>query len=109
MGGTHPVLDGGGYPIQSWMGGTPSSLGQGATPGYPLILILDGGTPPHPADGGYPPLQTWDGVTPPPPHLDLRRGTPLPPPPSGLETGYPPPSPPPPHLDLRRGTPLPHV
>ena len=59
--------DGGGYPIQSWMGvphpvldgeggtqslgwGTPSRLGQGV---------------PHPVlDWGVPPIQTWDGVHP---------------------------------------------
>ena len=38
----HRVLDGEGHSIQSWTGGTPSSLARG-TP----ILILDGGTP-HP-------------------------------------------------------------
>ena len=52
------------------MGGTPSSPGQGGTPiqsqqrGYPLGLILDGGT--SCKQDGVPqfPIQTWDGVAP---------------------------------------------
>ena len=53
---------GGGYPIQSWTGGLPSSPNGGVP--YP---DLGWGTPP--------PIETWDGVC---PHPDLGRGT-LPP------------------------------
>ena len=72
-----PVLDRG-YPIQSCMWGTSSSLDGGVPQGTP-ILILDGGTPhqsagwgpdlgwgtPH-LDLGWdpPPIQTWDEVSP---------------------------------------------
>ena len=96
-----------GYPIQSWTGGTPCSLGLGAgaggTPylnlerGYPLHPLpglgkevtppawtWEGGNPPLPGPGkGVPPIPpswTWEGSTT-APCLDLGRGTPTPPPP----------------------------
>ena len=68
MGGTPSSLGCGGYPIQSWMGrGTPSSLGQGLPHpvldrGVPHVMILDGGT--SLSSGWGTPIQTWDGVIP---------------------------------------------
>ena len=89
---------GGGYPIQSWWGGTPSSHGGG----YP-IQSWGGGTlsshgrgypryPPGQTWDGVPPIQTWHGV---PSHPDLGWGTPCPDlawgtPPSRPVMGYPP-------------------
>ena len=66
----HPVLNWGGYPIQSL--GVP----------HP---VLDGGYPHADLGWGYPsPVQTWDGV--PAPISKMRY------PPSGAGMGYPPPS-----------------
>ena len=90
--GLSPDGGGGGYPIQSWMGGggsTPSSPGWGIP--HP---VLGGGTlgylPVSTWDltwTGVPPIKTWDRGTPcpdvgmryPPPHPDLGMGY-LPPP-----------------------------
>ena len=89
----HPVLaEGGtpsdpswGEPIQSWMGGTPSS---------DLGPDLDRVPPLSRPGMGYPPIQTWDGV---PPCPDLGWGIP----PSRPGMWYPFPCP-----DLEWGTPL---
>ena len=76
----------GGYPIQTWLGGTPGTPQTGM--GYPPEM----GYPPRPGMG-YP--LTWDRV---PLYLDLGWGTPLPRPgmvypPPRPEMGYPPPPP----------------
>ena len=92
----HPDLVRGGTPSQLWMvggtWGTPTIQMWSGVPWVPLGPEM--GYPPQTWDGvsplprpgmGYPPHLTWDGV--PPPHLDLRWGTPYP----DLIWGTPPP------------------
>ena len=85
----YAALSNGGYPIQSWWGGTlvPPHHHQDLARGYSrypttTIQTWDGVPPIQTRDGvplnqtldGVPPTQTWDGV---PPHPDLGQGTPL--------------------------------
>ena len=73
------VGGGGGYPIQSWIGGCvcvcvclpPSRPGMG----YSLIWTQDGVTPPSRPEMVYTPIWTWDRIL---PNLDRRWGTPHP-------------------------------
>ena len=60
------LMGNGGYPIQSWLGGTPSSAGWWGRVPHPVqtlngILPSVGWGTTHP----FPPVETWDGVAPP--------------------------------------------
>ena len=87
------MVGGGGYPIQSWWGGTPSTPGRG----YPIQSWLGGGTPSShgrgtpSSHGGLPhPDLAGGGVVPQvPPLLPRPAGAPPSPPPSGPGWGTP--------------------
>ena len=64
-GGGTPSLNGGGTPIQPWIGGTPS-LDRGTLVGVPPHPRLDGvHTPPSPSDLARVPIRPGQGTPPP--------------------------------------------